>query len=273
MEYLTARKNGASALGLQRVLGLRSCQTARTWLFKLRRAMARPDVSGGWARSWRTKCTSVARRRERADGRCARRRGSRWRRNGVGMGRVRLQRLADASAASVEAFLLDAVRTAVCSERTAGRTIRGYKGRVAGATGWSREGLRTGSSGSSREYTEWPSCLGAGCCVPTRTWRDSVWTPVSTNSPSGSTAAHPVPAASCPAGCYSRRPKRIRSRATQRSEACQFNQLCGKSPWSEASIGNRNMLWCTEQKHIAQQERMEESWWQASSCRCARLSR
>lgn len=40
--FVTSQKNGASALGLQRVLGLGSYQTAWTWLQKLRRAMVRP---------------------------------------------------------------------------------------------------------------------------------------------------------------------------------------------------------------------------------------
>ena len=42
MWWLTTQKNGASALGLQRVLGLRKYQTAWTWLHKLRSAMVRP---------------------------------------------------------------------------------------------------------------------------------------------------------------------------------------------------------------------------------------
>jgi hypothetical protein len=42
MWWVTAQKNGASALGLQRVLGLKSYETAWTWLHKLRRAMVRP---------------------------------------------------------------------------------------------------------------------------------------------------------------------------------------------------------------------------------------
>jgi transposase-like protein/Zn ribbon nucleic-acid-binding protein len=41
--WVTSQKNGASALGLQRVLGLGSYKTAWTWLHKLRRAMVRPD--------------------------------------------------------------------------------------------------------------------------------------------------------------------------------------------------------------------------------------
>lgn len=40
---LTSQKNGMSALGLQRVLGFGSYETAWAWLHKLRRAMVRPD--------------------------------------------------------------------------------------------------------------------------------------------------------------------------------------------------------------------------------------
>jgi len=40
--YVTSQKNGTSALGVQRVLGLGSYQTAWSWLHKLRRAMVRP---------------------------------------------------------------------------------------------------------------------------------------------------------------------------------------------------------------------------------------
>ncbi len=40
--WVTAQKTGASALGMQRILGLGSYETAWTWLHKLRRAMVRP---------------------------------------------------------------------------------------------------------------------------------------------------------------------------------------------------------------------------------------
>lgn len=40
--YITNQKSGASALGVQRVLGLGSYRTAWNWLHKLRRAMVRP---------------------------------------------------------------------------------------------------------------------------------------------------------------------------------------------------------------------------------------
>jgi len=42
MWWVTSQKHGASALALQRLLGLGSYQTAWAWLHKLRRAMVRP---------------------------------------------------------------------------------------------------------------------------------------------------------------------------------------------------------------------------------------
>ena len=50
MWFVTSQKNGASALGLQRVLGLGSYRTAWSWLHKLRRAMVRSgrDRLAGW---------------------------------------------------------------------------------------------------------------------------------------------------------------------------------------------------------------------------------
>ena len=43
MWFVCAQKTGVSALGLQRVLGFGSYETAWTWMHKLRRAMVRPD--------------------------------------------------------------------------------------------------------------------------------------------------------------------------------------------------------------------------------------
>jgi hypothetical protein len=50
MWRVTTQKNGASALGLQRVLGLNSYEKAGTWLHEFRRAMVRPGrdlLTGG----------------------------------------------------------------------------------------------------------------------------------------------------------------------------------------------------------------------------------
>lgn len=41
--WVTTQKNGASAMGLQRVLGLKSYTTAWTWLHKIRTAMVNPN--------------------------------------------------------------------------------------------------------------------------------------------------------------------------------------------------------------------------------------
>lgn len=61
--HITHQKYGANALGLQRILGFGSYQTAWEWLHKLRRAMVRPSrnaLSGvvevddlyWWHRAW-----------------------------------------------------------------------------------------------------------------------------------------------------------------------------------------------------------------------------
>ena len=61
MWFVCAQKNGVSALGLQRVLGFGSYQTAWTWLHKLRRAMVRPDREqlGGPGVSVEMDCTFI----------------------------------------------------------------------------------------------------------------------------------------------------------------------------------------------------------------------
>jgi transposase-like protein len=48
MWWVTSQKTGASAAGLQQILGLKSYQTAWTWLHKLRRAMVRPGRDRLW---------------------------------------------------------------------------------------------------------------------------------------------------------------------------------------------------------------------------------
>lgn len=42
MWYVVGQKNGVSALGLQRILGLQRYETVWIWLHKLRKAMVRP---------------------------------------------------------------------------------------------------------------------------------------------------------------------------------------------------------------------------------------
>jgi len=109
--WVTSLKTGASALGMQRVLGLRSYETAWTWLHKLRRAMVRPG-------------------RDRLSGRVevdetyvgASEKGLRGRKtekkalvvvavqeDGKGAGRIRMARIQDASASSLEAFIEESI--------------------------------------------------------------------------------------------------------------------------------------------------------------------
>ena len=94
--WVTTQKSGSSAMGVQRILGLGSYTTAWIWLHKLPRAMARPDrerlhgrvevdeayVGGG--RQTETKALVVIACEE----------------NESGIGRIRLRRIPDASAAS-----------------------------------------------------------------------------------------------------------------------------------------------------------------------------
>ena len=112
MWYVTNQKLGGSALGMQRILGLGSYQTAWTWLHKMRRAMVRPgrdqlagrvevdemyvggneeDVRG---RQTETKAI-VAIAIEVLEPR--------------GLGRVRLRRVADVSGASLIPFVCGVV--------------------------------------------------------------------------------------------------------------------------------------------------------------------
>jgi transposase-like protein len=111
MWWVTSQKTGASALGLQQVLGLGSYETAWTWLHKLRRAMVRPGrdrltgtvevdetlvggvEEGGYGRLTEKKAMIAVAAEER----------------GAGIGRIRLRRIANATAASLQAFVQEAV--------------------------------------------------------------------------------------------------------------------------------------------------------------------
>jgi len=109
--HVTSRKNGGSAMGLQRVLGLGSYRTAWTWLHQLRRAMVRPGrdglsgrivvdqtyvggkEAGVHGRETQTKALVVVAAQE----------------DGRGMGRIRMARVPDASAASLQGFIQDVI--------------------------------------------------------------------------------------------------------------------------------------------------------------------
>ena len=111
MWYLTSQKNGTSALGLQRVLGLGSYQTAWTLLHKLRRAMVRPGrdklsgrvevdetqvggvIPGQKGRGSESKALVIIAAEE----------------FGAGIGRIRMAQIPDGSAAQLHRFVQGAI--------------------------------------------------------------------------------------------------------------------------------------------------------------------
>jgi transposase-like protein len=111
MWWVVGQKQGASALGLNRVMGIGSYKTAWAWLHKLRRAMVRPgrdrlsgDLEvdetyvggvepGGGRRHLGNKALVVIAAQV----------------DGDGIGRIRMRRIRDASAQSLHAFVKDAI--------------------------------------------------------------------------------------------------------------------------------------------------------------------
>jgi len=111
MWYVTSQKSGASALGLQRVLGLGSYRTAWAWWHKLRRAMVRPgrDRLSGWVEVDETYLGGLE------EGVAGRRSGNKAlivvaaQADGKGIGRIRMRPIQDATAGSLEPFVEDSI--------------------------------------------------------------------------------------------------------------------------------------------------------------------
>ena len=111
MWWVTTQKTGASALGLQGVLGLNRYETAWTWLHKMRRAMVRPgrDLLAGtvevdesyWGgleeglrgRNLKNKALIAVAAQE----------------DGRGIGRIRMKRIEDASGESLLPFVEECI--------------------------------------------------------------------------------------------------------------------------------------------------------------------
>ena len=109
--FITSQKNGVSALGLQRVLGLGSYETAWTWLHKLRRAMVRPErerLSG----EIEIDETDVGGPEEGTRGREPERKAIvvlATEKRGHAIGRIRLRRINDVSAESLRQFIRETI--------------------------------------------------------------------------------------------------------------------------------------------------------------------
>jgi hypothetical protein len=127
MWFVTSQKHGASALGLKRVLGLGSYNTAWTWLHKLRRAMVRRgrvQLTG----AIEIDETYVGGRGTKVRGRGAERKSIvaiATEVRGRGPGRIRMSIVADVSATSLHAFVVNNVEMGA-EIRTDGWS--GYKG-------------------------------------------------------------------------------------------------------------------------------------------------
>lgn len=113
MWFVMNQKHGASALGLQRMLGVGSYQTAWTWLHKLRRAMVRPgrEHLRGRVEVDETYVGGSKNGSKRG-------RGSEKKQivviavevhSPLGFGRVRMRRISDVKSASLVPFVCDVV--------------------------------------------------------------------------------------------------------------------------------------------------------------------
>ena len=110
--FVTSQKNGVSALGLKRVLGLGSYDTAWTWMHKLRRAMVRPgrDHLTGSIEVDETYVGGVG---KKVRGRGAERKvivAVAAEVRGRGPGRIRMSIIRDVSATSLHEFILKNVQ-------------------------------------------------------------------------------------------------------------------------------------------------------------------
>ena len=109
--WVTSQKNGVSAMGLQRVLGLKSYKTAWTMLHKLRHAMVRPGRDRLQGRV-EVDDAFVGGEEEGVHGRQTESKAMiaiAVEEDGDGIGRIRMRRIPDASAESLMPFIEDSV--------------------------------------------------------------------------------------------------------------------------------------------------------------------
>ena len=104
---VTSQKSGASALGLQRVLGFGSYETAWSWLHKLRRAMVRPgrDRLRGTVEVDEALVGGLTAGADGRDGGGKSLIAIAAEEDGRGIGRIRLAKIVDASSTSLHGFI------------------------------------------------------------------------------------------------------------------------------------------------------------------------
>jgi len=132
MWHVTSQKNGVSALGLQRVLGLGSYKTAWAMLHKLRRAMVRPgrDRLSGVVEVdetyWGGQEEGVIGRLTHDKALIA----VAAEEDGRGLGRIRLRRIADLTKATLHGFIGQSIEPDSTVRTDGLKTYRGLKGYV-----------------------------------------------------------------------------------------------------------------------------------------------
>ena len=162
--FVTSQKNGVSALGLQRVLGLGSYETAWTWLHKLRRAMVRPG---------RDCLTGVVEVDETYVG--GPEEGKRGReveakaivavaaeKSGRGVGRIRLRRIKDVSGDSLLPFVQGAVVPGSVVTPTDGTATPAWRRPATSTRSPSSRAGRNRRTRSCRASTWSPRCSSGG---------------------------------------------------------------------------------------------------------------
>ena len=190
MWYVTNQKHGVSALGLQRILGLGSYQTAWAWLHKLRRAMVRPgrDLLGGAVEVDETyvggRETGVVGRQTKTKSIVAIAAEVR----GRGTGRIRMSRVEDVAARSLIPF----VQTTLArpSEPMAGQPTVVWRTKAMTTSRDPFPPVATRPTSSCHECIAWPLCLIAGGWASTMVpSMPTISTTISTSSLSDSIAA------------------------------------------------------------------------------------
>ncbi len=184
--HVTSQKNGVSALGLQRVLGLGSYQTAWTWMHKLRRERLAGVVEVDET-YWGAEKEGVSGRQTERKALIAVSAEER----GRGLGRIRMQRVRNTSAASLmpPSWRSRSSREAWCTPTAGWATSRWRRRATSIASSFCRA-----AASRPRNYcrgcTKRSRCSSAGCWARTKVrLATSIWTTTSTSLCSASTGA------------------------------------------------------------------------------------
>jgi len=200
MWWVTSQKTGESAIGLQQALGLGSYETAWTWLHKLRRAMVRPGRDRLTGRV-QVDETYLGGLEEGVRGRQTEKKALiavAVEELGEGIGRIRMRRIPDASADSLEAFIKEAVAPGSLLHTDGFLSYdrlekHGYRHRI------------TFLKGRKESASRAPASCASGSSGPIKAPLPALtWTTTSTSSPSGSIGGRPGTVENFFTGLYSK---------------------------------------------------------------------